>query len=355
MKKKIITVGIYGASGYMGGEALRILSEHPSVKVVWVTSRSSNPIEYIHRNFEGLGISFINPQSITPCDVVFIAAPTGVAMSIAEKLLNAGTKIIDLGSDFRLKNRGDWERIYKKRHVSWNIAQEAVYGIPELHRREIKKARVIANPGCYSSAVIFGLAPLVKTGIIDGEKMVVDGLSGTAGAGCELDIALHHPEMSNNLVSYNVVDHRHTYEIEQELGLLTHGKVTVHLSTTYVPISRGILAICHCFPKKKILRSQLLELYKEFYTNENFIKVIDTPYDNLVQWQYRPYPWVAAVSGTNFCHIGLDVDQKRGRIVVFSVLDNLGKGGASAGVQNMNIMFGLDEKIGLTGHGLHPY
>ena len=351
----MIEVGIYGASGYMGGEALRILNEHPQVEIAWATSRSGKPIEHFHRNLYGSGIKLVKPEEATPCDAVFFALPTGYAMSMARDLLNDDTKIIDLGADFRLKDRSDWERIYGKTHSCWDLVEGAVYGIPELHRDEIKQARVIANPGCYASASILGLAPLVKAGLVDAEKIIIDGLSGTTGAGAEPDITSHHPEIGNNLVPYNVVDHRHTYEMEQELGYLTRSKVTIHFTSSYVPITRGILAICHCFPTRKTDRDELLDIYRQFYGDEHFIQVFDIPKDPDASWQYLPYPWVSAVSGTNFCHIGLDIDEKRGRIVVFSVLDSIGKGGAHAGIQNLNLLFGIAESTGLGRHGLHPY
>ncbi len=351
----MIRSGIYGASGYMGGEAIRILLEHPEVEIAWVTSRGDKSVEYFHKNLYGTGLKFIKPEEVTPCDVIFAALPSGQIMKQARELLESKTKVIDLGADFRLKDRAEWERIYGKLHSDWKVAEEAIYGIPELHRKEIKKARVIANPGCYSSAAILGLAPLVKYGLIDTTKIIVDGLSGTAGAGAETDRAIHHPEIGNNLVPYNVVDHRHTYEMEQELGLLSSSEVSVHFTTTYVPITRGILDICHCFPNAKMSRDELIGLYKEFYRNEFFVKIIDLPKEQGTYWQYIPYPWVAAVSGTNYCHIGLDVDERRGRIVVFSVLDSIGKGGAHVAVQNMNLMFGLEETMGLKRQGLHPY
>ena len=351
----MIKVGIYGASGYMGGEAIRILLEHPEVEIAWLTSRGDKPVEYFHKNLYGMGLNFIKPEEITPCDVIFAALPSGQVMKEVRKLVEAGTKVIDLGADFRLNNRSDWERVYGKTHADWSMSEEAVYGIPELHRDEIKKARIIANPGCFSSAAILGLAPLVKNHIIDVTKIVIDGLSGTAGAGAETDRAIHHPEIANNIVPYNVVDHRHTYEIEQELGLLSSTEVMAHFTTAYVPITRGILDICHCFPNRKVTRTEIIEMYKEFYQGEFFIKILDLPKEEGSSWQYLPYPWVAAVSGTNYCHIGLDVDERRGRIVVFSVLDSIGKGGAHAAIQNMNLMFGLAETMGLTRTGLHPY
>lgn len=350
----MIEVGVYGATGYMGGEALRVLNEHPEVKVVWATSRNEKPIEYSHPNLYGSGITLVKPEKVKPCDAVFFATPTGNAMELVPELIKNDTKIIDLGADFRLRDREEWEQVYSKKHLCWELAKEAVYGIPELHRPDIKKARIIANPGCLSSAAILGLAPLIKEQLVDNEKIVIDGLSGTAGAGAELDKSMHHPEIGNNLVSYNVVNHRHSYEIEQELSSLSKTHVTVNLTPTYVPITRGILAICNCFPNRKVNRQELLRLYQTFYKDEFFVRVFDRPKETNVNWQYLPYPWVSSVSGTNFCQIGLDVDQKRNRIVVFSVLDSLGKGGAHVGVQNLNLMFNLDEKTGLERFGMHP-
>ncbi len=351
----MIKAGIYGGSGYMGGEVLRVLYEHPGVEIAWVTSRGDKPVEYYHRNFYGWGLPFIKPEEVTPCDVIFFAVPTGQVMKLASDLLKTGTRLIDLGADFRLKNKTDWEFKYKMRHACWDLVEEAVYGITELHREEIKKARIVANPGCYATASILGMAPLVKKGLVDMTKIVIDGLSGTTGAGAEPELPSHHPEIANNIVPYNVVDHRHTYEIEQELGLLAGSRVVAHLTTSYIPITRGILAVCHCFPEKPITRKDIVELYQDFYKQEPFIKIFNLPKEEKASWQYLPYPWVAAVSGTNYCHIGFEVDDKRNRIVVFSVLDSIGKGGAYAGVQNMNLMFSQPEETGLTRIGLHPY
>ena len=351
----MIKAGIYGASGYMGSEALRVLLKHPGVSVEWATSRSDTPIEHYHKNFYGRGVTFVKPSETTPCDIVFFALPTGLTTDICQPYLNAGSKIIDFGADFRLNDKAEWERVYQKKHTNWDLSQKAVYGICELHRSEIAKSHVIANPGCYSSSSILALAPLVSEKLIDLDRIIVDGLSGTVGAGDDLDLALHHPEIDNNILPYNVVDHRHSYEIEQELSLLAKEKVTINFSACYIPISRGILTINHCFPNKHLKRDDLLDLYQSFYQDEFFIKIIDIPKNKDASWNYLPYPWVAAVSATNFCHIGLDIDEKRNRIVVYSVLDSIGKGGALVGIQNMNIMFGLNEETGLDFYGIHPY
>ncbi len=348
-------IGIFGASGYMGGEALKLILEHPEFEPAWATSRSEKHIASLHRNFAGSGVQLITPDRATPCDAVLFSLPAGNAMRLAPRFCEAGSKVVDLGADFRLKNRADWERIYGKEHASWESAQKAVYGIPEINREKIRQADVIANPGCFSSSVILALAPLLRHDIIETQHIVAHGLSGTAGAGAEPDRALHHPEIGNNILPYNVIDHRHIYEMEQELARFSGEEVRIHFSPAYVPITRGILSMIHVFPKKKIDRAALAELFNETYKDEFFIRIIDLPRQKNVSWQYMPYPWVAAVSGTNFCHIGFDIDSKRNSIVIFSVLDSLGKGGAHAAVQNLNLMFGFEETLGLTRYGSHPY
>lgn len=350
----MISVGIVGASGYMGGEALRVLLDHPEVEIVWATSRSEGPVEDYHPNLYGTGIRLIQPHEATPCDVVFLALPTEASIQEAGRFLEQGCKVIDLGSAFRLSDRKVWESVYKQRHANWALAEEAVYGVPELHKEEVAKARLVANPGCFSSSAILGLAPLIKENLLHEQPIIVDGLSGTAGAGAELARAAHHPEIGNNLIPYNVVGHRHTFEMEQELSLLAGKEVCVHFTPTYVPIVRGILDICHAFPRQNASREQILELYRDFYQHEPFVEVYDRPKEPNVSWQYRPYPWVSAIAGTNYCFIGVDVDDSRNRIVTFSVLDSVGKGGAQVGIENMNLMFGIERTTGLTRRGAHP-
>lgn len=338
----------------MGGEALRVLIDHPEVEVAWATSRQPAAIEEHHPNLYGTDIKLIHPDDAEACEVVFMALPTDASIDPAQRYLDGHAKVIDLGSAFRLRDRGTWERVYGMTHSTWSLAEQAVYGVNELHLEEIAQAKLIANPGCFSSAAILGLAPLVEKRLVDTEKLSVDGLSGTAGAGAELARAAHHPEIGNNLVAYNAVGHRHTYEMEQELGLLVESPVRVHFTPVYVPITRGILAICRAFLTQSASRNELLDLYREFYEPHPFVQVYDLPKDPSASWQYKPYPWVSAIAGTNYCHIGLDVDDERNSVVVFSALDSVGKGGAQVGVENMNIMLGLDRTSGLARRGLHP-
>ncbi len=350
----MLKIGIVGATGYMGGEALRVLLEHPEVEIVWATSRSGGSIVDYHPNLYDAKVQLIHPDQATPCDVVFLALPTSASIDAAARFLDQGCKVIDLGAAFRLTDRSTWESVYGQEHTHWDLAAQAIYGISELHKDEIEATRLVANPGCFSSATILGLAPLLKAGIVDERKIIIDGLSGTAGMGSELSRAAHHPEIGGNLVPYNVVGHRHTFEMEQELSILAGKDVSVHFTPTYVPIVRGILNLCHAFPTRETSRDALLALYRDFYAAEPFVKIYDLPKQADATWQYKPYPWVSAVAGTNYCFIGLDVDEARNRIVVFSVLDSIGKGGAQVGVENMNLMFGLDRTTGLIRRGLHP-
>jgi N-acetyl-gamma-glutamyl-phosphate reductase common form len=338
----------------MGGEALRLLHQHPEVELAWATSRTPGPAEHHHPNLFGCGIELIAPEQATPCDLVFVALPTEAAIDATRRQLSAGARVIDLGAGFRLRDRDAWESLYAQEHPAWALAEEAVYGIPELRAGDVAAARLVANPGCFSSAVILGLAPLVREHCIDRERIVVDGLSGTAGAGAELDRILHHPEIGANLVPYNAVGHRHTAEMEQELSAVAGAPVRVHFTPTYVPIVRGILALCHAFPTRRLERRELLALVRDFYADAPFVSAYDLADDASGPWRTRPYPDVSSVAGTNHCFIGLDVDPERGRIVVMSVLDSVGKGGAQVGVENMNLMLGLPRESGLGARGRHP-
>jgi len=338
----------------MGGEALRVLLEHPDVEVAWAAGRREAPIEQFHPNLFGTGIRTIRPEAAEPCDVAFLALPTGASLDMAARLLDEGCRVIDLGSAFRLEDRASWESTYGQVHTQWSLAEEAVYGIPELHREAIEGSRLVANPGCFSSAAILGLAPLIREGLVDETRIVVDGLSGTAGMGAEPTRAGHHAEIGNNLVPYNTVGHRHTLEMEQELSRLAQREVRICFTPVYVPIVRGILDLCHVFPRRALAREEALELYRSFYADEPFVAIWDQPREPDATWQYRPYPWVSAVAGTNWCHIGLEVDPVRGRLLVMSALDSVGKGGAQVGVENMNLMFGLEREAGLTRRACHP-
>jgi len=351
---KKIKVGIVGGSGYSGGELLRLLLVHPNAEIAFVTSRGDKSLEAIHRNLVGSGLRFVREEEAPDADVVFLCTPARESMLKAPGWLARGAKVVDIGSDFRLKDRPTFERVYKAEHTCWELVGEAPYGATELHRAAIAKSRLVANPGCFAYTAILTLAPLVKAGLIDTERVVVDGLSGTSGAGAEPVTPTHHSEIGNGVFAYNVVEHRHTYEIEQELSGVAGAPVTVHFTPYYCPFTRGILAGCHGFLTRAVTRAELLALYEEFYRGEPFIRTLAFEKDPKASWQYLPYPSVASVAGSNFVQIGVDVDERRRRVVAFGALDNLGKGAASSAIQNMNCMLGLPEDAGLRGVGMHP-
>jgi len=349
-----IQVGIVGGSGYSGGELLRLLLGHPQARIAWVTSRADKNLEAVHRNLIGTGLRFIREEEAGRCDVVILCTPSRESMTKAPHYLERGAKVIDVGSDFRLKDRALFERVYKVPHACWDLVAEAPYGATELHRAEIRRARLVANPGCFAYTAILSLAPLMKERLVELDKLVVDGLSGSSGAGAEPSVPTHHSEIGNSAFPYNVVDHRHTYEIEQELSAVAGAPATVHFTPYYCPFTRGILAGCHGFLTRTVTRADLLDLYQAFYRDEPFVRVLPFEKDPKASWQYLPYPSVATVAGSNYVHIGVDVDERRRRAVVFGALDNLGKGAASSAIQNMNCMLGLPEDAGIAGMGLHP-
>lgn len=349
-----VRVGIVGGSGYSGGELMRLLLGHPRARIAWVTSRGDKRLEAIHRNLLGRGLQFVREEEAGDADVVFLCTPARESMRKAPGFLARGARVIDIGSDFRLKDRAVFERVYKAEHTCWELVGEAPYGATELHRAAIAGARLVANPGCFAYTAILTLAPLVAAGLIDRERVVVDGLSGTSGAGAEPSTPTHHSEIGNSVFPYNVVEHRHTYEIEQELSGIAGAPVTVHFTPYYCPFTRGILAGCHGFLTRAVSRAEVLALYEEHYRGEPFVRVLAFDKDPAASWQYLPYPAVGAVAGSNHVHLGVDVDERRRRVVAFGALDNLGKGAASSAIQNMNCMLGWPEDLGLAAAGLHP-
>ncbi|MDN5317778.1 MAG: N-acetyl-gamma-glutamyl-phosphate reductase, partial [Thermoanaerobacterium sp.] len=269
------------------------------------------------------------------CDVVFTALPSGYAMNIAEKLCNCGVKLIDLGADFRF----DDFKIYKK----WYGADSddygsvsRVYGLPEIHRHEIKNAMIVGNPGCYPTSVILGLAPALKGEIIE-NHIIIDSKSGVSGAGHSPKLGNMYAECNESIKPYNVAKHRHIPEIEQELSNLNCEDTKVIFTPHLTPMTRGILSTMYCKLKKDISIESLHEIYSEFYKDEYFVKVLDI----------GEYPSTKSVYGSNFCHIGLEIDKRTGTLIVMSSIDNLVKGASGQAVQNMNIMFGIDEDKGL--------
>jgi N-acetyl-gamma-glutamyl-phosphate/LysW-gamma-L-alpha-aminoadipyl-6-phosphate reductase len=348
-------VGIIGGSGYTGGELLRLLLFHPKVEVTQATSRE-NIGEYIYRihsNLRGVtDLQFSEPnisKTIEKCDLVFTATPHGTSAKLIPKFLQAGLRVIDLSADFRLKNPEDYPRWYGWDHPHPDLLKEAVFGLPELHRNEIKDAKLVACPGCMATSAILALAPAIKADLIERDKVVVDTKVGSSGGGMKPSRATHHSERYGVVRPYKPIGHRHIAEIEQELNLLSGSNdVKVAFSAHAVNIVRGILCTVHGFLKQKLEAVTIWKTFRSFYQNEPFIRLVRDR-----KGLYR-YPDPKIVIGSNFCDIGFELDEHANRLVIISALDNLMKGAAGTAVQNMNIMLGVDEKTGLQYPGLHP-
>jgi len=276
-------------------------------------------------------------------------------MDYVNRFLEQDACVIDLSADFRLRDQRTYEQVYQHPHRAFHLMDKAVLGIPELYRSQLRGAKLIANPGCFAITSILALAPLMARFApeVELDRLVVDGCSGTSGAGAQPVSLIHHSEAATSIQPYNVVDHRHTYEMEQELSAIAGQPVTVHFTASHGPFVRGILATAHVFFAHLPSRQELLDTYQKFYENEPFVRVLSFPQEQ-ASYVYEPYPSCGEVQGSNFCHIGLDVDPTRSRAVIFSATDNLMKGAAGNSIQCMNAAFGLPETCGLAGYGLHP-
>lgn len=350
----MIRVGIIGGSGYTGGELLRLLLFHPNVEIAQVTSRE-NVGEYIfkiHANLRKLtNIQFDKPdleKTTKICDLVFIATPHGISSKLVPRLFEAGIKIIDLSADFRLKNSEDYPRWYGWEHKQPELLEKAVYGIPEIHKAEIKKAQLVACPGCMAVATILGLAPVTKAKIIELEHIIADIKIGSSGAGVKPSPATQYSERFGVIRPYKPIGHRHTAEIEQELNFFSNATVKISMSAHAVNVVRGILSTIHTFIKKEVNIKDIWSIYREFYENEPFIRFVKDR-----KGLYR-FPDPKILLGSNFCDIGFEIDKHSNRLIILSAIDNLMKGAAGIAVQNMNLMLGLDETTALQYPGLHP-
>jgi N-acetyl-gamma-glutamyl-phosphate reductase len=321
---------------------LRLLDGHPEAQVTCVTSRqyAGEKISTVFPSLQGRIDLVCDPIDIEAiadkADFVFTALPHKSAMEVVPGLLAAGLKVVDLSADYRLRDQSVYEHWYQA-HTSPELLAEAVYGLPELYREEIRGSRLVANPGCYPTSVALGLAPLLREGLIDPATIVVDSKSGTSGAGRSAKVSSLFCEVNEGFKAYGVGGHRHTPEIEQSLSTLAGEAVTINFTPHLLPVSRGILSTCYAALTPFFETGELLDRYREAYRNESFVRVC--PEGQL--------PNVAFVRGSNFCDIGLVGDRRTGRVIVVSVIDNLVKGAAGQAVQNMNILMGLDEAAGL--------
>lgn len=343
----MIKVGIVGGTGYTGVELLRLLALHPHVEIQAITSRSENgmPVADMFPNLRGhLDLAFSEPDMsiLKNCDVVFFATPNGIAMTMARELVDAGVKVIDLAADFRIKDVAEWSKWYGMEHACPELVAEAVYGLPEVNRDAIKKARLVANPGCYPTAVQLGLLPLVENQLIDIDHVIADAKSGVSGAGRGAAVGTLQAESSENFKAYGVAGHRHLPEIRQGLSLASGSHVGLTFVPHLTPMIRGIHATCYA--RLKDTSVDLQSIYEKRYMDEIFVDVM--PAGSL--------PETRSVRGANHCRMAIHVPQGGDTVVILSVIDNLVKGAAGQAVQNMNIMCALNEDAGLTGIALVP-
>jgi len=347
VSSKILKVGIVGATGYTGVELLRLLVGHEQVDIQVVTSNSEKD-QYVTNVFPSLSgymdlkFSEHDSPALTECDVVFFATPHATSMYKIPELLNSNVKIIDLSADFRLQDAEQWQHWYGVEHAAPELLKSAVYGLPEINRDQISKADLVANPGCYPTAVSLGLLPLLEEGMVDINSLIADAKSGVSGAGRKAAMASLFSEASETFKAYGVSGHRHLPEICQTLSLCSGQGVDITFVPHLVPMVRGIFATLYA--RLKQMDIDVTDIYTTRYINEPFVEVLPN----------GSQPDTRSVRGTNMCRIAVSQSQDSDKLVVLSVIDNLVKGAAGQAIQNMNIMFGLDEASGLNLPAIYP-
>lgn len=349
MRKKI-SVSIIGGSGYAGGELLRILLFHPHIEINQVTSRKfrGEHISRAHPNLRNVtSLNFCTLEELKKCDLLFIALPNGISMDLMERAQQFAPKIIDLGADFRLHNKEVFMNWYKKIHSRPELLPKFVYGIAELHRKELEKASFVSCAGCEATVSILTLYPLVKNHLIDPEHIIIDAKMSSSQGGAASTESSHHPERAGVVRTYKPTNHRHTAEIEQELSPFAP-TVRVAVTATTIEMVRGLLVTIHTTPQEGITEKDVWKAYRSCYADEPFIRIVKESIGN-----YR-YPEPKILAGTNYCDIGFALSTRENRLVAVGAIDNLGKGTAGQAVQAMNIMYQIPEKIGLEFPGLHP-
>ncbi len=341
---------IIGATGYGGAELIRILHQHPYIEDYTVHSSSQVGIE-ISDSYPQL--NQISPQPLQEidilkisekADIVFMATPSGISKELTPDFVDKGVKVIDLSGDFRFKDPGVYESWYKQKAAPNNVLQKAVYGLTELNRDQVREATLIANPGCYPTATILGLYPLLKNVDIDPNTIIIDAKSGASGAGRKASLGINFCEVNENFRIYKVNEHQHIPEIEQALQSVNQQLEPIKFNTHLVPMTRGIMATIYCKPINKMSTKLLTEIYQQQYEKETFVRVR----------RQGHFPATKEVYGSNFCDIGITYDERTGWITIVSVIDNLMKGAAGQAVQNLNVMLGIDEGTGLYAPPLFP-
>jgi N-acetyl-gamma-glutamyl-phosphate reductase common form len=345
MKNEKIKIGIFGGSGYGGSELLRILLFHPNAEISFVTANehAGKAVAEGHRNLAGLtNLRFIpsteTSEQLSDLDCVFLALPHGQAMDLVPSI-PTNVKAIDLSGDFRLSDQAVFEKHYKQQHTAMGLQSEFVYGLTETNREAIRNARLVANPGCFATATLLGLAPLVAINHLSG-RVIVDAKTGSSGSGAKAAANTHHPQRMTSFYAYKPFTHQHVPEIEQELERVGDWTSELVFMTHSLPVARGIFASIYAETKHEVSEQQLHDLFAAYYRHCFFVRLVNGSPD--INW----------VKTTNFCDIGFAVRRKQ--VVIFSALDNLVKGAAGQAVQNMNLMFGLDEKLGLMLVGTNP-
>lgn len=339
----MIKIGIIGATGYAGAELVRILMGHKEADIVWYGSRSYIDKKYadVYRNMfrivEDKCLDDNMEELADQVDVIFTATPQGFCASVLSEDVLAKTKVIDLSADFRIKNVDIYEKWYGIEHKSPQFIPEAVYGLCEVDRKDIMKARLVANPGCYTTCSILTAYPLAKEGIIDMSTLIVDAKSGTSGAGRGAKLPNLYCEVNENIKAYGVASHRHTPEIEEQLGYASGEEVLINFTPHLVPMNRGILVTEYAALKKEVTYEAVKAVYDQYYEQERFIRVLDADVCPETKW----------VEGSNFVDINFKIDPRTNRIIMMGAMDNLVKGAAGQAVQNMNLMFGIEESQGL--------
>ncbi|WEF31071.1 N-acetyl-gamma-glutamyl-phosphate reductase [Pseudoduganella chitinolytica] len=345
----MIKVGIVGGTGYTGVELLRLLAVHPEVQLTAITSRKEDglPVADMYPSLRGrVNIAFSAPDKadLTQCDVVFFATPHGVAMAQAPELLAKGVKVIDLAADFRIKDRAVFEKTYKIDHTAPELLEQAVYGLVELNREEIKQANLIANPGCYPTTMQIGYAPLLKAGVIDAGHLIADCKSGVSGAGRKAEIGILFSEASDNFKAYGVSGHRHTPETSAQLQRFTDQKVSLIFTPHLVPMIRGMHSTLYAKLTKDVSNEELQKLFEDAYKDEQFVDVMP----------FGSHPETRTTKGSNMLRLAVHRPDGGDTVVVLVVQDNLVKGASGQAVQCMNLMFGLQEDLGLNTIALLP-
>ena len=348
-KNNKVRVSIVGASGYSGGELIRLLSFHPEVEIDQITSErfAGKPISRVHPNLRKVSDKkFISLSDLKPTQLLFLCLPHGASMEKIDWFADRSDRIIDLSADFRLSAPEQFERWYGEPHSNPEYLTKFVYGIPELHRNEMREARFISSAGCNATATILGLFPLFKHGVVELDRTVVEVKVGSSEAGNAVSEGSHHPERSGCVRSFMPTGHRHSAEIEQELAF--DQQVKVNMSATSIDMVRGVLATSHVFLNRDLSEKELWQIYREEFHSEPFLRIVKE-----AKGIYR-FPEPKILVGSNYCDVGFEKDPNSNRVVVISAIDNLMKGASGQAVQAMNIMYGIEETLALDFPGLHP-